>query len=248
MIHSKGRNKGEINCLARQGISVTYNRVQNVQLSVTKQLCKTYQENNLVCLPCLKPELFTTSAIDNIDHNPSSVTAKDSFHGTSISIFQHPDVELEKIFHNFKTDFVNDVASLELPEYYPSIPPTKNIQAEFPLQNGNHEKMPNFDSIEEMNQWTNKLEEINVDLKNRLSWAGFHSGKHNDTIIPTISSLLPLLKESVYSTAMVRHTMGIVGKIAQHLNPGQVPIMTADQPVYALGKQIQWVYPNKYGE
>ena len=84
--------------------------------------------------------------------------------------------------------------------------------------------MPNFDSFEEMSQWTNKLEEINVDLKSRLSWVGFHSGNHT-------SSILILLKESVNSTAMVQHTVDIVGKITQHLNPGQVPIiMTTDQP------------------
>ena len=35
--------------------------------------------------------MFTTSAYDNLDHDPSSTTAKESFHGTGISIFQHPD-------------------------------------------------------------------------------------------------------------------------------------------------------------
>ena len=35
----------------------------------------------------MKKRLFTTSAINNIDHNP---TASTYFHGTSISIFQQP--------------------------------------------------------------------------------------------------------------------------------------------------------------
>ena len=30
-----------------------------------------------------------TAAVDNIDHNPSSSTATESFHGTGISIFQN---------------------------------------------------------------------------------------------------------------------------------------------------------------
>ena len=34
--------------------------------------------------------LFTVSALDNLDHNPSSATSKESFHGTSISLFQFP--------------------------------------------------------------------------------------------------------------------------------------------------------------
>ena len=33
-------------------------------------------------------EFFTVSAVDNCDHNPSASTAKTSFHGTSISLFQ----------------------------------------------------------------------------------------------------------------------------------------------------------------
>ena len=28
--------------------------------------------------------------VDNIDHNPSDTTAKDPFHGTGISLVQHP--------------------------------------------------------------------------------------------------------------------------------------------------------------
>ena len=32
------------------------------------------------------------------------------------------------------------------------------------------------------------------------------------------------------------------------LNPGQVPVVTADQPIYALAKQIQWHWPEDYCE
>ena len=49
-----------------------------------------YVEDGVVCPPALRTKLFKTSAVDNIDHNPSLTTAKTSFHGTSISIFQHP--------------------------------------------------------------------------------------------------------------------------------------------------------------
>ena len=33
-----------------------------------------------------------------------------------------------------------------------------------------------------------------------------------------------------------------------HVNPGQIAVITADQPVYAIGKQVQWLYPNVFGE
>ena len=38
----------------------------------------------------LRRGLFTVGALDNFDHNPSRTTAKGSFHGTVISMFQFP--------------------------------------------------------------------------------------------------------------------------------------------------------------
>ncbi len=32
------------------------------------------------------------------------------------------------------------------------------------------------------------------------------------------------------------------------LNPGQVTVIAADQPIYAVAKQIQWHWPEHYGE
>ena len=84
-----------ISTFANLGLSVSYDREKNVQMAVTKQLCKKYHEENLVCPQNLREGVFTTAAIDNIDHNPTSTTATDSFHGTSISVFQHPDTDID---------------------------------------------------------------------------------------------------------------------------------------------------------
>ena len=62
------------------GLSISYDRL----LSISNHL------GNDVCPPKLRRGLFTTSAVDNIDHNPSSSTARGAFHGTGISLFQHP--------------------------------------------------------------------------------------------------------------------------------------------------------------
>ena len=47
---------------------------------------------------------------------------------------------------------------------------------------------------------------------------------------------------------MVAHFMGVKRKLIQHLNPTQIPVITGDQPVYALMKQVQWQFPNELGE
>ena len=42
--------------------------------------------------------------------------------------------------------------------------------------------------------------------------------------------------------------MFIVKAVVQHLNPGQTPVLTADQPLFALAKQIQWTWPDTLGK
>ena len=53
-------------------------------------VCQQFHREKVVCLPQLRSHVFTTAAVDNIDHNPSSTTARDSFHCTIISVIQHP--------------------------------------------------------------------------------------------------------------------------------------------------------------
>ena len=47
---------------------------------------------------------------------------------------------------------------------------------------------------------------------------------------------------------MIRHSINVVTKAVNHLNPGQTPVVTFDQPLFALAKQIQWMWPESYGE
>ena len=39
-----------------------------------------------------------------------------------------------------------------------------------------------------------------------------------------------------------------INEIVEFLNPGQVLVITADQPIYAVAKQVQWQWPEMYGE
>ena len=42
--------------------------------------------------------------------------------------------------------------------------------------------------------------------------------------------------------------MNIVKTAVAVLNPGQVPVISCDQPLYTLAKQIQWTWPASHGE
>ncbi len=40
----------------------------------------------------------------------------------------------------------------------------------------------------------------------------------------------------------------MVKKAVHELNPTQIPVITMDQPLYAIAKLIQWNWPDTYGE
>eukprot|EP00795_Rhopilema_esculentum_P004946 gene4946-21289_t len=158
MIHSKTRKKGLVVNLAKHGIRVPYNRVQIFELAVTKQLCKIYRENGVVCPPSIQNGMFTSAAIDNIDHNPSSSTALSAFHGTSISIFQHPKIMRGQTQLQLENDIEKSSVPLELPSYYTEICPTKSKIPEYPLQRTNTEDYSNnAQKLLEDNGWLQNL-------------------------------------------------------------------------------------------
>ena len=64
----------------------------------------------------------------------------------------------------------------------------------------------------------------------------------------SITSLLPLLRDQAHSVATIRHVMDKIKDMITYLIPIQTPVIAADQPIYALAKQIQWHWPEKYDE
>ncbi|XP_048003917.1 uncharacterized protein LOC125240114 [Leguminivora glycinivorella] len=81
-------------------------------------------------------------------------------------------------------------------------------------------------------------------------WAAHHAGFDRETSERHRTNVvaLPLFKEQSHTPAMMLHTMNIVDKSTKFLNPGQVPVLVADQPLYALLKQLQYLFPSKVGE
>ncbi len=85
-----------------------------------------------------------------------------------------------------------------------------------------------------------------------VSWAAYHASQQPVTDVhdnnAALTSLLPLFPDQAKSVAMIRHSIDVVSKAIDILNPGQIPIITVDQPLYTVAKQIQWNWPNTHGE
>ena len=89
-IHAQTRSKKLIQQLYQMGISISYYRVIQLEEWITISACEHFEEDGVVSHAYLRKGLFTVSALNNIDHNPSSITSLTSFHGTGISLFQFP--------------------------------------------------------------------------------------------------------------------------------------------------------------
>ena len=84
---------------------------------------------------------------------------------------------------------------------------------------------------------------------NNISWAAYHASHQTaQDSPPTLGAMLPLFDEDSKSVAMIYHSMDVIKQAVQKLNPDQVPVITLDQPLYAIAKRIQWNWPEQYGE
>ena len=81
-----------------------------------------------------------------------------------------------------------------------------------------------------------------------ISWSAFHADRESEKdLLPSLTAL-PLFEKQSKSVAMIRHSMSMIKASVDMLNPGQTPVVAFDQPLYAIAKQIQWNWPDVYGE
>ena len=76
LLHAETRKRGLVDKLNDLGLSISYNRVLQISTDMANGVCARFEAEQVVCPPKLRSGLFTTSAVDNIDHNPSSSTAQ----------------------------------------------------------------------------------------------------------------------------------------------------------------------------
>ena len=44
------------------------------------------------------------------------------------------------------------------------------------------------------------------------------------------------------------HAVWVIKQSINFINPGQIPVVALDQPLYAIVKKVQWTWPNEFGE
>ena len=88
-----------------------------------------------------------------------------------------------------------------------------------------------------------------VDGAVNVTWSAHHASKKRFAPFEvSFTALLPLLRDQAHSVAKIKHVMDKISDTLAFLNPGQVPVIAADQPIFAAAKQIQWYWREQYGE
>ena len=153
MVHLRTRKISLIEELNKYGLSISYKRILEIQNSITNQLCILYNLQRSVCPPRLQENIFKVSAIDNLDHNPSSSTAKDSFHGTGISIFQFQTNQDDSFRFELSKTYCNNYNPPSLPSYYTNVKPTKSTALTPKISAINSMNSMDVDHFEESKDW-----------------------------------------------------------------------------------------------
>ena len=220
LIHYYTRTRELIDKLYSHGICVSYKRLLSISTDLANTVCAYCHEHNVVCPPNLKSGLFTTGAVDNIDHNPSSTSAKNSFHGTAISITQHPSLtvsgEDRKMYYQ-NEGHANNLKITPLPDIYSEVPPCSSQFTEYVVPDtdmitcSNSLEMSLASEIIWLNKIAESLKHENMKPGDYVSWSVNHAAAADKHIRPKCeNALLPFFVENANTLTMVKHSMFVV--------------------------------------
>eukprot|EP00733_Pompholyxophrys_punicea_P000349 Pompholyxophrys_punicea_v1_NODE_93_length_3578_cov_92.823162.p1 type:complete len:201 gc:universal NODE_93_length_3578_cov_92.823162:2879-2277(-) len=200
----------------------------------------------------MRKGLFTVCGFDNVDHNPSSTTAKESFHGTAITAMQNivqPLTPAQSEHTMSPLDFSTLKKRLfSLPDNFTVVPevvmsnkpnlPTKIVTLATVmsslLSEAKTKEFAWFHSISDI------LAKNSDEIQRgdyRLSWSSYHSFFDDAAPwSPALIGMLPVFRQKASSPSMVKHGMAVIANLTQFINPGQIPVMAVDQPLFAIAK------------
>ena len=134
MVQVQTRKRELLDRLSHVGASITYDSVLRLSSEIGETVMRQFHKEFVVCPPKMRGDGFTTAAVDRIDHNPSSTTSNESFHGTGISLFQHPAFAGQGVDCSIVIvgSAVYQKTVGQSPSYYTEVPPVVSSTAKGP--------------------------------------------------------------------------------------------------------------------
>lgn len=255
-IHASIRSKTLISKLYQLGLSISYDRVMDIEDLVAKSISERSVEEGCVAPLLLKKKLFSVGALDNLDHNTSSTTSMSSFHGTGISIFQFPTEDNPGENRQPIAALDSELQTHALPDSYTIVPPTELKTTSMKVPPCNQQPVDSCIADNKIceDRWIENALQIITDTndlttEHAITWAAYHSKNQSaEKDPPAISALLPLFYEKAATPAMIKHGMDVLKQTINFINPHQIPVIALDQPLFAIAKMVQWKWPQTHGE
>ena len=178
-VYARPRKKVLVELLHDHGLSVSYDRVLEISAQLGDAAVSRYEEEGVVCPLVLRKRIFTTAAMDNIDHNSTATRATTSFHGTSISLFQYPtlDNKGEKLEPFQITDHsVKKVP--ELPDSYTNVRPAAFTNKNPSPPKSNIAATTHFPKLQLTDEfkWLEKVSHTQtIEPDTSLNWSAHHA-------------------------------------------------------------------------
>lgn len=259
-IHGMTRNKSLIDAFFKLGLWTSYDRLLSVSSDIANSVIARYEREDVVCPSKLRTGLFTTAAVNNIDHNPGSISSHDSFHGTAISLVQHPTNQNKgerREADSFDPTISASKKITHLPLSFSNVPPVALSGCELYAPPVNTDMQAQTTTTNQRRDveidWLQHVQDLvlkeDLDKDDAISWAAYRASKTSpSTYEPAVIALLPMFLENAHSLAMILHSMNVVQSVVRHVNNAQTPVIAVDQPLFALAKQIQWKLVNSHRE
>ena len=185
-IHTETRSKKLITELHDLGLSISYDSVLQLESQLATTVDENFLEKGAVVPAQLRLRLFTIGALDNLDHNFSSITAKGSFHGTGISVFQFP---TSSNLGEKQDDIRLTIATKnhQLPDSFTTVPAVSLNVAKVSVSQVSNASVPKEGQLHSAKLGEKKwlqhasrlLEKDEVENEDTIAWSTFHASKQN---------------------------------------------------------------------
>ncbi|MES9879344.1 MAG: hypothetical protein ABW185_00490 [Sedimenticola sp.] len=257
-LHAHDRLKILIREFHQLGLTVSYDRIMDVRRRFARAVSKRFKEEGVVVPTNCKRGVFSTATTDNID-----VSGRTDMHGTSITLIGH----LSK--DNIGTDplpltlDVSEDTPIELADEFVVVPFVEDLGGDINLasiqEGGGRATRTEHVGVEEeawLTHVSNMSTKDKVDDKWQLdevpvTFAGFFSKRQEreDVNPRAVIGVFPVFSEEKADTlSMQKHAMLVAKKAIAFVNPGQIPVIEGDCPLYARQKRCQLLFPQEIGE
>ena len=257
-MHGDARQKKQIDKAHEFGLSVSYSRVMDVKRAVARAVCKRHVEDGIVLPTNLRRNVFVTYDVDNIDSHNQGNFSQDEFHGTALSATNHLSMANQgEERPPIQLDF-SDTSVPKLPDSYAIVHPVElDNNSLFVPRNIQGKLRPSHNRVQgaiiKDEAWmihVSKVLQQDLPPGEIITWSGFSSQLMGENSLKpkAVTGVFPLFPEKTASPSMIKHAMQLTLQGTEFFNKGQTSVLGADQPIYAIAKQLQWQFPDTLGE